>query len=133
MILSYANFSLSTVFSIALGGALGAISRYAIACWFMGKGDAIFPYATLAANAIGAFCIGLIYVLLQEKWVMAESLRPLLMTGFLGALTTFSTFSLETLLLLEQAEYAVAILYAISSVLVCLMLCWLGASLARVF
>ena len=133
MILSYASLSFSTLFSIAIGGALGAMSRYAIACWFVTRGDSVYPYATLAANAIGAFCIGLIYVLIQEKWIVAESLRPLLMTGFLGALTTFSTFSLETLLLLEQAEYAVAITYAISSVLVCLGLCWLGASLARAF
>ena len=121
--------------AVALGGALGAMLRYAISLWSIQRLDTLMPTAalvgTLIANAVGAFLIGVLFVVITEKGLIAESWRPLLIVGFLGALTTFSTFSLEAVGLLQQGEWLTAMVYVLSSVIICLFLTWLGIELAR--
>ena len=125
----------TTFMAVGLGGALGAIVRYAISLWAIQRFEALLPTAaligTLIANAVGAFLIGVLFVVITEKGIIAESWRPLLVVGFLGALTTFSTFSIETVGLLQQGEWLSAMVYVLGSVIICLLLTWAGIELAR--
>ena len=116
---------------IALGGAFGAVLRYGFAngvyAW-LGRG---FPYGTLAVNVLGSFLIGVFTVwFMQREWIPLPLARGLIV-GVLGAFTTFSTFSLDTLLLLEQGSLWRAGLNIIVSVGACLVATWVGLIVAR--
>lgn len=116
---------------IAAGGAAGALLRY----WTSGLVHAVmgrgFPYGTLSVNVSGSILIGLCYVYLVERTGAAEEWRAALMVGLLGSFTTFSSFSLETLNLVEAGESAKALLNAGLSVVLCLAGCWAGILAAR--
>ena len=119
--------------ALALGGALGAIARYWMTSGLNQSGQMAFPLGTLSVNVLGSFFIGGLYIYLSERPELSEAYRHLLITGFLGALTTFSTFSLETLLLIEQGHYNTALFNVLSSVIFCLGSAYLGISLAKAF
>ena len=112
---------------VAIGGAGGAMMRFFIAqqisLWF-GRG---FPLATLLVNVAGSFVIGALYSLVQTEAVVAPW-RIGITVGFLGALTTFSTFSLDTVLLIQQGAMLKAIVNVFSNVVVCLLAAWAGLS-----
>ena len=93
------------LFAIALGGALGSLGRYTISVFMQKDSVALFPWATLIANLIGSFLIGVVFVLATQKLAFSETWHLFLKVGLLGALTTFSTFSLETVQLLGQGNY----------------------------
>ena len=116
---------------IAVGGALGAVSRYGVTLGAARLGATGFPYATLTVNVVGSFLIGLFVAWLGGRTEINPALRPLIQVGFLGALTTFSTFSLDALILLEQGRFAQAGLYIAASVLVCLAACFIGLLAGR--
>ncbi|MEX0963034.1 MAG: fluoride efflux transporter CrcB [Pseudohongiellaceae bacterium] len=122
---------MNTYIAIAFGGALGAVSRY----WLHGAAqrfnDSLFPLGTLVVNLLGSFLIGVFFVVLAEKAQLNEAWRPLIVVGFLGAMTTFSTFSLDALLLFEQGHYNTALLYIVSSVALCLFAAFAGMQLTR--
>lgn len=120
-----------TSFAIALGGALGALSRYWLATAVARHNSVAFPLGTFAVNVLGSFLIGLVFLLLLQRADLEQGLRPFLITGFLGAMTTFSTFSLEALLLLQQGHYNTALLYVLGSVLTCLLAAFAGMQLGR--
>ena len=117
--------------AIAAGGSLGAVMRYAMSnvvySW-LGRG---FPYGTLSVNVIGSFLIGIAFVLLTEKLTLGSEVRAFILIGFLGAFTTFSTFSLETLTLLQQGSLVKAVANILLSVLLCLIATWGGMVLAK--
>jgi len=122
---------LSQVLTIAAGGALGALMRFWVSSGvyaMLGRG---FPYGTLAVNVLGSFVMGFLYILFLERMSVSPEWRAALLIGFLGAFTTFSTFSIETLNLIEQADYAKAGLNMILSVAACLFACWGGLILGR--
>ena len=102
--------------TIAVGGALGAVARHLVvgqvALW-TGSG---FPFGTLAVNVVGSFVMGMIVELSALVWSPSPELRAFLTVGFLGAFTTFSAFSLETVLLYERGELLLAAGYVLSSV-----------------
>lgn len=107
--------------AVALGGALGAMMRWALTSYLLPVGARQFPWGTLIANMLGSACIGLCYVLIVEKQWLAPEWRPFLMTGFLGAFTTYSSFALEAFLLWQQDQANYAISYATASLLGCLL------------
>lgn len=123
---------MSTYIAIAFGGALGAISRYWLHSAVQRFNDSGFPLGTFAVNVLGSFLIGIFFVLLAEKAKIAEQWRPVIVVGFLGGLTTFSTFSLDALLLFEQGHYNTALFYIISSVALCLIAAFAGMQISRV-
>lgn len=122
---------MNQVLVIALGGAAGSVLRYWTslgAHHLFGRG---FPYGTLAVNVLGSLAIGMLYVLLVERSSLGVEWRAALITGFLGGFTTFSAFSLETVLLLEQAEHLKAIINIAVSVLLCLAATLVGLYAGR--
>ena len=121
-----------TTFAIALGGALGAVSRYYLSVAVERFNSGAFPLGTFAVNVLGSLLIGVCFVLFMEKLHLVDTWRPVVVIGFLGALTTFSTYSLDALLLIQQGNYNTAFLYIISSVLVCLLAAFTGMQLARI-
>jgi len=122
---------MNNVLFIALGGAGGALARYGLHLLVHGTDPVRFPWATLAVNAAGSFAIGAAYVLIVERAWLHPDWRGVLMVGFLGAFTTFSTFSLETLLLFEAGRIGAGLVYVGASLLLCLLAVWAGIYLLR--
>jgi CrcB protein len=116
---------------IAVFGALGCLSRYFLSGWvyqLFGRG---FPYGTLVVNIIGAFLIGLTMEFSIRSALISPTLRIALTIGFLGGLTTFSTFSFETFRLLEEGAFLIALFNVLVSVVSCLACTWIGIVVAR--
>ena len=116
--------------ALALGGALGAVSRFGIGQLLTTSGVAHLHVATFSVNVVGAFFMGFLVVAF-ERLEAPEALRMGLTVGFLGAFTTFSAFSLELLSDIQEGYLVRAALYATLSVLICLISCMLGFSFAR--
>jgi len=117
--------------SIAIGGATGALCRYGMSngvYLLLGRG---FPYGTLAVNILGSIIMGSVYVLMIERMDVSPEWRAGIIIGLLGAFTTFSAFSIETLNLLESGETLKAGLNILLSVTLCITGCWLGMILGR--
>jgi fluoride exporter len=114
---------------VALGSAIGGASRWAVATWLDAwAGGEVRVWGTLAVNVVGGLLIGVCAATLER-----DALRLLLITGLLGGFTTFSAFSLQTLQLLQSGRGLIAGGYALGSVVACLLACWAGWSLARLF
>lgn len=122
---------LNTIFAIALGGSLGALARFGIAQWVMLNWPKAFPLATFAINLIGCLIIGILYGLWLSRPELSPVLRQGLFIGFLGAFTTFSTFSLDALRLMENGQGLLALGYILLSVCICLIATWAGLALTR--
>lgn len=122
---------METVLYIAVFGALGCLSRYYLSGWVYELFGRAFPYGTFAVNIVGAFCIGLIMEFSLRSALVSPQLRIGLTIGFLGGLTTFSTFSYETFRLLEDGELLIASANVLFSVMTCLVFTWLGIMAAR--
>lgn len=117
---------------IALGGALGAMGRFGVVQLFNRLPGSQFPWGTLSVNALGSFVIGLAFVYFGLRDTDPAGLgRSLVMVGLLGAFTTFSSFALEGLVLIQQQHYASALAYLIGSVLICLAAVVLGFSAGK--
>ena len=116
---------------IAIGGAVGAVLRYSASISIyslLGRG---FPYGTLFVNVSGSLLMGLLSVLMLERFDIAPEWRAAVLVGVLGSFTTFSTFSIETLNLLGQGDLMRAMSNIVLSVLVCLVAVWFGVLIGR--
>jgi fluoride exporter len=113
------------LFLIALGGAVGSVLRYLIGGAIQRSSGSGFPVGTMFVNVAGCFLIGVFVRYLLNMQTSAE-LRALLVIGFCGGFTTFSTFSFETVGLIEGGEYARAATYVLGSVVLCLMATFAG-------
>jgi len=120
-----------TYLAVAFGGALGAMSRFFVYNVFMRATTSTFPWATLTVHIVGSFLIGIAFVVITERLEMGPEVRGVVTVGFLGAFTTFSTFSMDTIGLLEQGQVGSAIIYVLSSVAVCIIAAWLGLTVAK--
>ena len=107
---------MGTIIAIALGGALGSLARHGIAIWFDTVLGHDFPYGIFIANIVGSALMGICFVLLIEKSLLTEFWRSLLMVGFLGAFTTFSTYSIQSLSLLLEGRLVAAGTYILGTV-----------------
>lgn len=121
--------SKSVYLYIALGGAVGATSRYCLSLWIANKIPGVFPLGTLIVNLLGCFLLGVLYALGDRT--ISPQLRLFLTTGFLGAFTTFSTFSVETLDLLKNGYPMIALGYLVASVMFGLLAAGLGIKLGN--
>ena len=114
------------------GGIVGTVSRYALTGLVSQKMGAAFPWGTIVVNITGCFAVGFLDILAEKKFLLSPNYRILLMTGFCGAFTTFSTFMLETSNLLKNNEF----LHAFGNVLISLLVGFaafkLGAVIAEV-
>ena len=116
---------------IALGGAVGAILRYGASIGIYSLFGRSFPYGTLFVNVFGSLLMGVLTVMLLERFDIGAEWRAAVLVGLLGSFTTFSTFSIETLYLLEQGESMRAVVNMVLSVLLCLAAVWFGVLLGR--
>jgi CrcB protein len=121
---------LATVAAIAAGGALGAPARYELGLAWPTSADG-FPWATFVTNVSGCLLLGLLLVLVLERWPPTRYLRPFAATGFIGAYTTWSTFVVEVSVLAKDGHAGVALLYAAASLLGGLAATVAGMRLAR--
>ncbi len=115
------------------GGSLGTLLRYGFSVWAQGRFGEFLPYGTLMANLLGCFLIGALYVIAEETRVFSAGIRLMIFTGFLGALTTFSTFELESFLLAKEGAFGRMLLYIGGSIALGLFLLWAGHATARSF
>ncbi len=115
--------------AIGVGGFFGAISRYLIALGMQKLTGTLFPIGTLTVNVLGSFLIGFLYLYFEQT--IAPLQKAILVTGFLGALTTFSTFSLETMLLLQDGLHLKALLNILLNVTLSLLATFAGIILFK--
>lgn len=117
--------------AIAIGGAVGAVLRFTVSTSVhrvMGKD---FPYGTLTVNVLGSLLMGFFFIMLVERQISSIELRSGLLFGVLGAFTTFSSFSFETLALLESGDWGKALINVFMSVTLCLLATWVGLGIGR--
>lgn len=119
-----------TYLAIACGGAIGACARY----WLYNAHPLLQQktgLATLSVNVLGSFLMGLLFVVVGERSGLSPYWRSLLGVGFLGAFTTYSTYSLDALQLLQRGENALALVYLLGTLVACVIAVWAGYALGR--
>lgn len=116
--------------AVALGGALGALSRFRVGQWLADSGYAHLHLATFSVNVVGSLLIGIVFIG-AERFNLSEAARLGISVGFLGAFTTFSAFSLELLTDIQEGQIIRATLYAALTVFLCLISCLVGVEFAR--
>jgi CrcB protein len=122
---------LKTILLIAVGGALGAVMRFLSQVTVYELVGRSFPYGTLFVNVTGSFLMGLLSIFLVEKFNLGAEWHMAILIGVLGSFTTFSTFSLETLVLFEQGDMFKALANIMLSVVLCIGAVWTGAYFAK--
>ena len=121
--------NLTLIFFVAIGGSIGAVLRYLTSFYVHKLLGSSFAYGTLSVNIIGSFLIGFLYLYFEQ--VISPNLKAMFITGMLGALTTFSTFSLETILMIQEGLYIKAILNILLNVTLTLSATLLGMFLFK--
>jgi len=108
--------NLQTLLAVALGGAAGSVARFVVGVWSTRAFGIEFPWGTLLVNISGSFLIGIFIELFALHWDAPQATRVFLTIGICGGFTTFSTFALDTWVLLERAQYGLAAGYVVASV-----------------
>lgn len=116
---------------VFVGSGIGGILRYGISLIFVSSSAHKFPWATLIANIVAAFLVGLFFAISSQKQWLDKNYLLLLTTGLCGGLSTFSTFSLETLRLWQGQQYVIGIIYALTSVVACILFTYIGSKIIQ--
>lgn len=124
---------LSTIAAVAAGGAIGAVLRYGVNVASLKMFGDGFPWGTLTVNVAGSFAMGALIAAFAHFWQPSETVKILLVTGVLGAFTTFSTFSLDVATLWERTALAPTVGYITSSVILSIGALFVGMALVRSF
>jgi CrcB protein len=119
------------IWFVALGSALGGVARFLLSTVIQQKAGTVFPIGTLVVNISGSLLLGFLMSYALSTTAISPEVRGLLTTGFCGGYTTFSTFTYETMLLVEEGELGRAALYVVVSVIVSLIGVYLGITAAR--
>ena len=122
---------MSIYIALAVGGSLGAVSRYWASSTTYRWLGLDFPYGTLGVNLLGSLAMGFLSVLLVHRFHISEEIRIGLLAGFLGSFTTFSTFAMDTLHLAGNNALVKAAVYVLLSVLFCILGAWAGLIAAK--
>lgn len=120
------------LFLIGLAGFIGTLTRYWMSGAVARRYGETFPLGTLVVNLVGCFLVGLLFYLLQERFLVNQTVRTMVMIGFLGGFTTFSSFGLQTFTLLQDGEFGLALLNLSIANIFGLFLVWAGYTLARI-
>lgn len=115
---------------VALGGAIGAVARYAASLWWPAQSGG-FPWATFGINVVGCAVIGVFMVVITDVWAAHRLVRPFFGTGVLGGFTTFSTYAVDIQKLVDGGHPRTALAYLAGTLLAALAAVWLGVTAAR--
>lgn len=119
--------------AVASGGAVGAVCRYLVGIAATKTLGADFPYGTLIVNVLGSFAMGVLIESTVLRWSVSMEMRGFAAIGVLGAFTTFSTFSLDTVFLYERGKLMLSAVYVATSVIGCIAALFAGLALVRRF
>jgi CrcB protein len=117
--------------AVAVGGSIGATTRYVVSTWAAGRFGTGFPYGTLIVNVVGCFIIGAFMTATTEKFMINPYWRLIVTVGFVGGLTTFSSFSYETFKLLEDGSMTLVLYNIFGNFIFGFLATWLGISTIR--
>lgn len=123
---------MKTMFLLVLAGGLGAASRYAISSWIHGYTGHGFPWGTMAVNVFGCLLFGLLWTLAEEKYLMSKTAGLIVLTGFVGSFTTFSTMTFEILTFMKDSNWISAFLYMGAGQIFGIMAAVAGTAIAKV-
>ncbi|WP_337866300.1 fluoride efflux transporter CrcB [Ignavibacterium sp.] len=124
--------SLRSYFFVMAGAAFGGLLRYIVADLVQKNSKIIFPFGTLSVNIAGSFLIGLIIFILGEREIISPEVRLFLTVGLCGGFTTFSTFSYETLMLFQEAEFLYAAINIVLNVVLSITAIYLAYLLSKI-
>lgn len=124
---------MTEIILVAVGGGIGAATRYLISSWATERLGAAFPYGTLIVNVAGCFIIGLFMTMATERLIVSPYWRLFITVGFLGGLTTFSSFSYETFKLMGNADFSMAAGNIFFNLVLSFLATWTGIAVARLF
>jgi len=127
----YQDSDVNSMLIVAVGGAVGSVFRYLVGVWAVRLFGPAFPWGTLAINITGSFAIGLFLEMILRRFGGSTELRLLLMTGLCGGFTTFSSFSLDFVGLVERGAIQMGIVYVIASVVLSILATFLGLFIGR--
>lgn len=119
------------LFLLFIAGGLGSLSRYALAGLVQRLSGSSFPTGTFAVNCIGCLLFGLVWSFFEDRLSLPPETRVIVLTGFMGAFTTFSTYIFETANLISASQWAYAVANCVGQLLIGLIFLWIGLSLGR--
>jgi CrcB protein len=122
---------MNSILAVAVGGALGSVARYLTQSWALRLLGGDFPWGTLAVNVVGSFIMGVLIETFALRWSAGSAMRAFLTVGILGGYTTFSSFSLDTMVLVQRGEAGTAMIYVAASVVVSLAAIFAALHLVR--
>lgn len=124
---------MGNMLALALAGAIGTLSRYWLSALVQRWIGTAFPWGTFAVNMLGSFLFGLVWSLAEERKLLSAEVRVIVLTGFMGAFTTFSTFAFETAAYLRTSQWTLAVANIVAQLVVGLLAMIAGMNVSRQF
>ncbi len=116
---------------VAIGGAIGSVARYLVGVWGVKLAGPNFPWGTITVNVVGAFFIGLMVEMIARRFDASSEVRVFIVTGILGGFTTWSSFTLDAVVLFERGDLGLAAVYLLASLVVSFAAIFAGLALGR--